>query len=259
MLISDGLSIHAIARELNRLGIEYQLGAKWTHHTVAEVLTNPKYAGFQTYGRTSSRLCTPTIKLPRSEWILKQGAHQAVVDHTSFLKAQQVLAARTGNKSNQELLEKLRLLLYREGRLSLRLIKESSDMPSPSTYRHRFGSLQLAYQRIGYGHPEDFGPIDLRRRTQSLREDLIAQIVKMFPDDITVVRAGKRWRSQLRLRNGTQVSVLVARSVTVWKSTVRWIIDPAKHEHGVTLLARLDLENRFVLDLPRRSTSRPAR
>src|ERR1700757_1732216 len=46
MLVSDGLSIHAVARELNRRGLKYQNGARWTHHTVAEVLTNPKYAGF---------------------------------------------------------------------------------------------------------------------------------------------------------------------------------------------------------------------
>jgi len=54
MLISDGLSIHAFARELNRHSIPYVDGSRWTHHNIAEVLTNPKYTGFYAYGRTSA-------------------------------------------------------------------------------------------------------------------------------------------------------------------------------------------------------------
>src|SRR3954466_7468613 len=69
MLVSDGLSIHAIAQQLNRRGVQYQNGSHWTHHTVAEVLTNPKYAGFHVYGRPSRRLYTATLKLPKSDWL----------------------------------------------------------------------------------------------------------------------------------------------------------------------------------------------
>lgn len=131
----------------------------------------------------------------------------------------------------------------------VRLIKNSTDIPSPSTYRHRFGSLRTAYRMIGYGHPQHFGPIGLRRRTQALREELVATIAETFPYDVSIVRNGGRWRSKLRLGSGAIVSVLVARSVKVWKNTVRWIVDPIEHERDhVTLLARLDLENRSFLD-----------
>ena len=45
------------------------------------------------------------------------------------------------------------------------------------------------------------------------------------------------------------VSVLVARSVKVWKQALRWHIDPVCHERElITLLARLDEENRSFLD-----------
>jgi len=63
MLVSEGMSIYAIARELNRREVSYQENSRWTHHTVAEVLTNPKYAGIHVYGRTTSRLYTPTVRL----------------------------------------------------------------------------------------------------------------------------------------------------------------------------------------------------
>jgi hypothetical protein len=43
--------------------------------------------------------------------------------------------------------------------------------------------------------------------------------------------------------------VLVVCSVKVWKQTVRWHIDPVCHERElITLLARLDEENRSFLD-----------
>jgi len=35
--------------------------------------------------------------------------------------------------------------------------------------------------RAWYGRPAQFGPIDLRRRTQALREDLMAKIVELSP------------------------------------------------------------------------------
>jgi hypothetical protein len=249
MLISENLPIYAIARELNRRGVPCQGGARWTHSTVADVLTQPKYAGFHVYGRTTSRIYTPTVRLPKSDWLLCQHAFDPVVDYSTFLEAQKILESRTINRSDDELLESLRALLAREGRLSLRLVNDSPDVPSPSTYGHRFGSLQKAYKLIGYGRTDQFGSIDLRHRTQGLREDLVAEIAAMFHDSVSVVRRGGRWRSRLRLRNRLMVSVLVARSIKVWGGTVRWQIDPVWHERRcLTLLARLDEGNRSFLD-----------
>jgi len=249
MLVRDGLSVYTIARELNRQGIKYTDNSDWDYQAVYGVLTQPKYAGYHVYGRTSGRLYTPTVKLPPSEWIVRPYAFEPVIDYATFAQAQLVLHRRTINQSDDQLLASLRALLAREGRLSLHLIKNSPEMPSPSTYRHRFGSLRRAYELIGYGHPDQFGPIDLRRRTQALLEELIAQIVAMLPRDASVARRGGRWRSRLRLKGGLMVSVLIARSVHVWKQTVRWQIDPVRHERGlVTLVARLDGANREFLD-----------
>ena len=71
----------------------------------------------------------------------------------------------------------------------------------------------------------------------------------MFSDEVSIVRRGGRWRSRLRLKSGLMVSVVIARSVHQWKQTLRWQIDPVRHEYGlVTLIARLDEENRSFLD-----------
>jgi DNA invertase Pin-like site-specific DNA recombinase len=249
MLVSDKQSVYAIAQELNQNRVEYIGDSKWDYQAVHAILTHPKYAGCNVFGRTSCRLLTPTVRLPRSEWVLTPGAFEPIVDHATYSEAQRILQERTINKSDDELLDCLRALLATNGRLSLNLIKKSGDVPSPSTYRHRFGSLRRAYELIGYGRPDQFGPVDLRRRTQALREELISRIATMFPNEVSVVRRGGRWRSRLQLSNGLTVSVMVARSVRIWKKTLRWRVDPVRHERGlVTLLARLDESNNSFLD-----------
>jgi DNA invertase Pin-like site-specific DNA recombinase len=249
MLISEKRSVYAVARELNSRQIAYIGASKWDYQAVHAVLTSPKYFGCHVFGRTSSRLSTPRMKLPKSEWISTFAAFEPIIDDATFGKAQRILQSRTINKSDEELLDSLGALLAKKGRLSLDLIKNSEGVPSPSTYRHRFGSLRRAYELIGYGGNRGFGPIEVRRRTQALREELISQIVAMFPGHVSVIRRGGRWRSQLRLTNGSIVSVVLARSVRIWKQTVRWRVVPLLHERGyVTLLARLGQDNSSFLD-----------
>jgi DNA invertase Pin-like site-specific DNA recombinase len=249
MLIFEKLSVHAIACKLNEQGVKYIGDSTWDYHAVYAVVTHPKYTGCHVFGRTSSKLYTPTVRMPRSEWILTPGAFEPVVDHVTYCEAQRILQGRTINRKDDELLNGLRGLLAKEGRLSLRLIKTCDDVPSPSTYRQRFGSLRRAYELIGYIGPGRFRPIDLRRRTQALREGLIGRIVAMFPDDVAIVRRGGRWRSQLRLKDGLAVSVLIVRSVRVWKDAIRWRVSPVLNEcKYITLLARLDNDNCAFLD-----------
>ncbi len=248
-LIDSRLSVYAIAEDLNRRHVSYINDSKWDYRAVHAILTNPKYTGCHVFGRTSSKLSTPRVALPKSEWVLTPDAFEPLVDSATFSAAQRLLQERTVNKSDQDLLGSLKDLLASKGRLSLNLIRNSPTVPSPSTYRHRFGSLRRAYELIGYGRADQFGPIDLRRRTQALRDELIVQIATIFPNDVSIVRRGGRWRSRLRLKSGLTVSVMIARSVHVWKQTIRWQIDPACQERRfVTLLARLDEANGFFLD-----------
>ena len=249
MLVFEKLTPYGISRELNRRGIEFVGHATWDYQGVFKLLTHPKYCGCHVFNRTSAKLHTRAICHPKSEWVLTPGAFEPIVDSRTFERAQEVLWARTFNRTDEELLEKLRALLASNGRLSLAEIRNSPDLPSPSTFRHRFGSLREAYRRIGYGAPEQFGPLDMRQRTRALRERLIAEVISRFPGKLSVVRRGGRWRSRLRMANGQMIAVLVARTVRVWKDTMRWLVDPAAHERGlVTLLARLDGKNTAIMD-----------
>jgi DNA invertase Pin-like site-specific DNA recombinase len=245
MLIDSRLSVPEIARELNQRGVN-QAGkrpgkATWDYQTVYNVLTNPKYAGIHVFGRSTQRLSTPPTRLPKSEWIISPGAFEPIVEQETFDRAQQVLRSRTVNRSNQELLDDLRSLVAAEGQLTARLINGSWDMASPSTYTHRFGSLQDAYKLIGYGSSESFRKYEARRRNKALRDELLSEIVALFPKDIAIVRRGGRWRPRLRVRKGPVISVVFARPVRMAKATLGWLADPPRRERRiVTLLARLN-------------------
>jgi len=245
MLISDRLSVPDIARELNQKGVK-QAGkrpgdAAWDYQTVYQVLTNPKYAGIHVFGRSTQKLSTPSVRLPKSEWVITPGAFEPIVDQGTFDRARQILRSRTLNKSNQELLSDLRSLVAAEGHLTARLIDSSWDMASCSTYRYRFGSLQEVYKLVGYGRPESFRKYEARRRNRALRDELLSEIVALFPRDIAIIQRGGKWRPRLRVRRGPVISVVLARPIRMARGTLCWLADPPPGERRfVTLLARLN-------------------
>jgi hypothetical protein len=188
--------------------------------------------------------------MPESDWIVRPGAFEPLVDPVTFAKAQKIIRRHCCDRKDEELLDDLQTLLASEGRLSASLIKRAPDLMTPGTYSRRFGGLRNAYKLVGYAHSERLGGIDTRRRTMALHEQLVSQIAAMFPKDVSVVRTGALWRSRLRLFNRLTVSVHVVRSEVVWKTTRRWIIEPAQNERKfITLLARLDESNRTIIDL----------
>jgi len=250
MFISDKRSLCSIARKLNSNGVPRPGHSKWDFSAVRTILTHLNYVGCAVFGRITKRLHAPAVKVPKSEWILRPGAFEPIVDSATFAEAQKVIGQHRCQRTDGDLLDDLRRLLASEGRLSFNLIKRSPDLMAPGTYSIRFGSLRNAYKLIGYGHSNRLGGVELRHRTMALREELISQIAAMFPNDVSIVRRGGVWRSRLRLFNRLTVSVRIARSELVYKTTRRWLVEPVPRERRfIALLARLDESNRAIVDL----------
>jgi DNA invertase Pin-like site-specific DNA recombinase len=249
MLLSEKRTVFGIARELNRSRIPYVDNGRWDYGAVYNILTHPKYCGCHVYGRTSTRLYTPTIKLPKSQWILTPGAFEPLVDAATFEAAQKVLQERTFRKSDEDVLDNLRKLLSEKGSLSISLIRNSDGMPSWSTYRYRFGGLRRAYELIGYESTYPVSALDVRSRAMTLREGIIARIKELFPRDFSILKRSGRWRTRLLFLNREVVSVMIARADRVWKQTIRWMVDPHPQERNfITLMARLNENNDDILD-----------
>ena len=261
MYISDRRSLCSIARKLNSNGVPRPGHAKWDFSGVRTILTHQKYIGCAVFGRVAKKLNTPAVRVPESEWILQHGAFEPIVDTATFAEAQKIMGKHRCERTDGELLDDLRELLASEGRLSYTVIKKSPDLMAPGTYSRRFGSLPNAYKLIGYTRSDRLGGPDTRRQTTRLRDELIFQISKIFPNDISIVRPGVHSRKRLRLFNRLTVSVLMVRSDLVYKTTRRWLVEPNRHEcKFITLLARLNESNRAIIDLhvfPNIDRSRP--
>jgi DNA invertase Pin-like site-specific DNA recombinase len=250
MFVEQRRSIAYIMRDLNRRGIMREGGTTWKYGTVRKILVHPKYTGCHVYGSTSTKLCTPSVKVPQTDWIVAPAAFEAVIDQATFDASRRVQSTLTGRQTNEVLLTQLRRLLAAKRRLSQSIINQSRTVAAASTYCRRFGTLRQAYELIGYGRPEDFRhPLDLRRRTQALRQRLIGQIQGLFPDEVSIVRRGGRWRNLIQIDNFT-VSIRTARALKTKAGIVKWLVDTAVREHEcITLLARLTPTNDGIQDL----------
>src|SRR5215469_1890144 len=91
MVVHENRTPYYIARELNRRGVDCPEG-KWRVGRVCRILTDPKYAGYNVWNRTSRRLGHPTVQVPRTNWLIRPGAFTPIVEPQLFEKTQLVLA-----------------------------------------------------------------------------------------------------------------------------------------------------------------------
>lgn len=83
--------------------------------------------------------------------------------------------------SNDELLDKLKKLLERQGYLTRRVIDHASEVPSASTYRYRFGGLEQAYTLIGYEVGQNT-PYSLRKDRQNYSNEYLLEVLKQLKE-----------------------------------------------------------------------------
>jgi hypothetical protein len=141
----------AIARLLNSRGLVTSRGNKWTRKSVGKVLINEKYAGTNIYNRVSKKFKGKSITNPPGMWIRCRGAYEAIVPSSDLDKAKRKLQTNScAGKSKEALLDELRDLLQRKGRLGRTTINEDIHTSCVATYVKRFGSLYHAYNQIGY-------------------------------------------------------------------------------------------------------------
>jgi len=138
-----------IATQLNAQGVKTHFSRSWSRGTVCEVLTNEKYVGNNLFNRTSGKMKSRAKPNPESEWVRKERAFEPVVDMERFCKVQGIYRERNKKTTDEELLQGLRDLYVRQGRLSALIIDEADFLPPCSLIRNRFGGLLRVYQMIG--------------------------------------------------------------------------------------------------------------
>jgi len=243
-----------IAALLNSRGIRTDVGRPWTRGTVHQVLTNEKYIGNNVYNKRSFKLKKKRVINSPDMWIRKDNVFEPIIAPELFLKAQAIVRERSRKFTNDELLEQLRTLLKREGRLSGLLIDESESMASSSVYRTRFDSLMRAYTLVGYTPERDYQFIETNRQLRLMHPKVISDAIeRMRVVGGSVVRDSA---TDLLTVNGEfSASLIISRCRQTDAGALRWLI---RFDQGlnpdITVAIRMDTANREALDyylLPR--------
>jgi len=249
MVLQHRRSCTEIARELSRDRILFH-GKEWTGRDVYNVLTHPKYAGYNVWARTTQKLRSTVAYLKPEHWILVPGVFPAIVDKATFDRTQTKLWRNADRQwTDRELLRKLKRLLAVKGRLSESIILKARGMPSIGTLHHHFGSYKDMYALIDYHPPsEDIFRTAQTERSMVLRRALVEQIKNLFPNNVTVFHFPKRTRSVLRLDDDFNVSIVLCRTRPRDGGGLNWIAEPAANERGfITLLCTVSPNRDRVL------------
>ncbi len=246
--VKDGKTEGEIARLLNDRGVLTDFGRQWTRGTVHEVLTNEKYLGNNVYHRTSCKLKQKHVINPPEKWIRADRAFVGIIDSTLFMAAQGIILTRSRKWSDEEMLEKLRGILSRHGRISGILIDEAEDLPSSAAFRNRFGSLVSAYRLIGYDPEIDYSFIEINRQIRKRHPEIVAEVLEKLRqmgssvviDEMTdLIVVNDEWT----------VSMVLCRHHVSAAGSARWII---RLDEGlkpdITIAVRLDETNTGIRD-----------
>ena len=170
-----------IASALNQEGLPSPSGKTWNGATIQYMLRNPKYMGTSVHARRSRRLNSPMVANDPERWASKRDAFQAIISPAQFQEAHDFLAGLRPTYTDDELLDMLRDLLKKHGRLSWSIVTDARTVPGPFVYEKRFGGLANAYAAIGYEPEYDYVAAyrlrcSLKQAELRLRDQLVEQL-----------------------------------------------------------------------------------
>ena len=245
MVLRYGKNPRQIADSLNQQGIPYRDGKRWPGHAVERILKNSKYTGSNVWNRTSRALGRSCIMHSPESWIVKPDAFAPIIDRRTFDRVQR-LRKDANRWSDKELLDKLKRLLVRKGKVSVELIETTPGMASTTTYYEHFGNLRHLYSLIGYsGQTRAFDKSDHRKRTQGLRDDLIGRVLALFPKKVRVCSLGPNGWPMLELENGVHVAVRLCKWIP-GKLGWRLYMSTSSRRADVILAGLLDRRNEAI-------------
>lgn len=193
LFVYSGMSRAEISRTLNRERRKAEDGEPWSPQRVKQVLTNEKYLGVIVFGKTRGKLSGGRGSTSADKRLRTRTSYRPIVDRELFELALWHVQRRQRRMTPDDMLEGLRTLLAREGRLSGDLINADDDLPCAEVYRRRFGGLLPAYERVGFAPSSKAikcaavphkGQICRRRNLAPPMSDetLLAAVTKLYRD-----------------------------------------------------------------------------
>jgi DNA invertase Pin-like site-specific DNA recombinase len=241
-----GRSRHEIVEILNKAR-KLRDGSPWTIQTLRELLIDPVYKGAYAYGKWECR-CHQSRRMPRDNWVVRERAFPAIVSEKQWMQAEGRMRKEIKPLVDAEMLDDLRRLWKRKGRLNSDLINEAKDIPSAVAYRNHFGGVNEAYRLIGYPLPKDYDYIHAINLSREISKGICEVIC-------AGVRSAGGTAKKLPLPHMVLLNGSVTVHVSVCKGWVRhklntiWRVLLGKTAAAdVMIVARLMPPSRSILD-----------
>jgi len=147
LTLACGLEQSDIRRLLNDEGVAWIDGTPWTNARVRNVLLCDTLTGVATFGRTQQRLGGAVVQRPPEGWIRRK-LFKPIISEADFRRAERLRRVCT-RKTDEQMLDDLRLVRDRHGRVSFSLVNGTLGVQHASNYPKRFGSFSNACALIG--------------------------------------------------------------------------------------------------------------
>lgn len=212
-LAAAGKTSKEIAKELNVRHMLPSNGRPWGRSSVYRILTNEKYAGCNTYGKTTQKLGSGSRVVERHLWSTHPDAFVPIVGREIFDRVQKLLKKRGARpeRSDAYLIQGMRKVLAREGKLTHRILKKRGILGR--SYYQRFGSVLKAYEMAGYRPPPRTVRLsDTQMRLRLLRKDLYIRLKQVFSDRVRIISLpGQQIRLVVEIDGRLRIAVYLCR------------------------------------------------
>jgi hypothetical protein len=226
-----GKSRHEIVELLNQAK-KFRDGVPWKVQTLRELLIDPVYKGAYAYGKWEYR-CHKSKRMPPSSWTVVEHAFPSIISEKQWIQAGERMKKEIKPLVDAEMLDDLRRLWKRKGRLNSSLINEAKGIPSAVAYRNHFGGVNEAYRLIGYPLPRDFDYIHAINLSREISKGICETVCEG-------VRAAGGTAEKLPLPHMVLLNGSVTVHVSVFKGWVR---------HKLNTIWRLLLGKRPAADV----------
>lgn len=227
---------------LNRQG-RFRGKKPWNIVMLRCLFSDPTYKGAYAYGKTHDKYRA----VPRENWLICEHAFPAIVSHKQWTQAYERVLSEVRRPKDAEMLEGLRRLWKRKGRLSSNIINAAKDVPSAPAYAKHFGGINEAYKLIGYPLIRDLSwghAVRLTRRINKTLCDEICERVREIGGSAEPMPTF----GMIRLNGNVTVKVAL-RKCWVREEGIVWVLPLGKCSLAdVLIVGRLKPPERSIMD-----------
>ena len=220
MFIFDGLNEYLIASLLNQEGYRFSDKTEWTRGRIHSVLINSRYTGRYIYNRTSQKLKTKRIKNPEEDWVEYNSFFKPIISEEKFRLAKEIIDNRSIKMSDEKILDCLRKILSKHGKISGFIIDEDDSTPSSSVIANRFGGLLNAYKLIDYTPERDYQYLEINSYLRKKHSDIVNKIQnEIISSEVKILE-----NKLISVNKALSFSIVLSRCKKTGLNKHRWVV-----------------------------------